>query len=133
MATRKKSTETTEPVEIQRNSKFKTKKKLILPLLKLQIGKAVYVKITDPIFTGKEITPAKGNKDTKEKPADLANVVDLETGEEMQIIVNAVVKSVLEESYPDAGYVGKAFEIIKGEPPAGKRYNTFSVNEIELP
>jgi hypothetical protein len=63
-------------------------------------------------------------------PAELANVVDLETGEECQIIVNAVLRGVLDEFYPDAGYVGKAFQIVRHAKAAGKRYNTFSVDEI---
>jgi hypothetical protein len=114
-----------------KQKQYKVKKKLILPLLKLEQHKPAYVKITEPIFKGKEITPAKGGK-TQEKPADIANIINLDTGEEMQIIVAAVVKSVLEENYPDAGYVGKGFEIVKGDKAEGKRYFQYSVNEVEI-
>jgi hypothetical protein len=58
-------------------------------------------------------------------------VTNLETGEEMQIIANEVLKSSLEDAYPDASYVGKSFEIVRKPIQKGKKYVTFTITEIE--
>jgi len=109
---------------------FKTKRKLILPLLnaKMEIGATIYVQATGPIYEGK---PQNGAKEG-DKPADLMPCTNLETGEAGEIIVPAVVKSVLEETFPDAGYVGHGFSITKGDKPKGKRYFQYEVDELEI-
>jgi len=107
-------------------------KRLIIPLLKMVKGETIEVKLMGAIYTGKP------QKDAKEgdKPADLCNVVNLDTGEEMQIIVPAVLKSNLEEQYPKQGYVDKCFAITKGEQKdskagGGRKYSEFTILEIE--
>jgi hypothetical protein len=108
---------------------IKVVKNVTLPILKQEDGKTYYIKITGPIFTGKEI---KGEgKEAKEKPADLANIINLETGEEMQIIMNTVLKSNLEEMYPENGYVDKMFATTRSAID-GKRYKNYSIQEIEI-
>lgn len=109
---------------------FKVKRKLVLPLLnaKQAIGVPLYIKADGAIYTGK---PQKGAKEG-EKPADLMPATNLETGESGEIIVSAVVKSALDEGYPDAGYVGLAFSITKGDKPKGKRYFQYTVDEVEV-
>jgi hypothetical protein len=66
-------------------------------------------------------------------PANIALVIDLTTGEEMQYIISAVLGSTLAEEYPDHSYVGKSFAVMKLPPDhgRGKRYATFSIAEIE--
>lgn len=109
--------------------KFDVVKNVTLPLLKQQDDTTVYIQITGEIFTGKEM---KGSGDKqKMEPADLMNIVDLETGEEMQMIANAVLKSTLEEEYPEAAYVGKQFAITRNSVE-GKRYKTYKVQEIRV-
>ena len=110
---------------------FKRKKNLTPPLLKFAESEARYVKITAPMYLGKEMKEKAGEK--KREPAMLADVINLETGEEAQIICSAVVVSVLNENYPNNGYVGKGFAITKKGREPGKQYNKFSVEEIELP
>jgi len=112
--------------------RFKTKRKLVMPLLKFQTNVPVYVKPTGPHFTGKGVDKKKAD-DKKREPAEICNVIDLTTGEEVQIIVAAVVQSVWEDEYPKDSYVGKGFKITKGVKAAGKQYFQYSVDEIELP
>ncbi len=109
---------------------FKVVKNVTVPLLKLVEEKAEYVQLTGAMFQGKEV---KGTGDkAKMEPAILCHCINLTTGEVAQIIVNAVVKENLKEAYPDDSYVGKSFEIIKHAKREGKRYNDFSITEIEV-
>lgn len=113
---------------------FKTKKLLTIPVLKLVVGEPRYVKVTGPMFIGKEIksrNAAVGEK--KRDPATLIDAVNLEDGSECRVICSAVVKGVFEDNYPDNGYVGKCFSLLKLERAAGKDYNGFKVVEIEDP
>lgn len=109
----------------------KTKRLLTRPILKMIEGQARHILIEAPMYVGKEMKSKAGEKN--KEPATLANVIDLETGEPAQIIVSAVVKSVLNEEYPNNGYVHKAFSITKQAKQPGKQYNPFSVAEIEVP
>lgn len=105
------------------------KKVVTLPLLKFVIDQPLYVKITEPFFLGKEL---KGSGDSaKMEPATLANCVNLETGEQCQIIVATVLKSVIEEEYENHSYVGCGFSMTKLAKTSGKRYNPYTVAEIE--
>jgi hypothetical protein len=61
----------------------------------------------------------------------ILEVTDLDTGVEGVISVNKVLKSKLEEAYPENGYVDKKFEIVKLPREAGKRYFNFDLYEIE--
>lgn len=110
-------------------SRFKKVRNVTLPLLKMVENHAVYIKSMGVMFVGKQI-------DDKKEPATLMNVVNLETGEEMQIIVPTVLKGILSEEYPDDGYVGKSFEIILHKhmdktDPSKLKYNKFTVAEVE--
>jgi hypothetical protein len=109
----------------------KRKRLLTKPLLKYSVGMAVYVLIETAAHIGKEMKPGADGK--KKEPATLCDVVDLKTGEPCQIILNAVVKSVLAEEYPNDSYVGKCFAITKQARVTGKAYDPFSVEEIENP
>jgi hypothetical protein len=114
--------------------KFKVKKHVTLPLLKIEESVPVYIRVTEPIFLAKEIEGTRARKNAEgavQQPPHLANVTNLETGEEMQIIANEVLKSSLEDAYPDASYVGKSFEIVRKPIQKGKKYVTFTITEIE--
>lgn len=110
---------------------FKVKRVVTLPLLKHVDGQVVHVQIASEIYVGKQIPAEKGSTKAAEKPADLCDVVELNTARKMQYIVSAVVKSNLETTYPDGGYVGKCFAIFKGEKREGKRYREYEIVEIE--
>jgi hypothetical protein len=56
---------------------------------------------------------------------------DLETGQDVQVIVATVLRGILTEDYPNDSYVGKGFAITQYRVP-GKDYNHFDVAELEL-
>lgn len=107
---------------------FEVVRKVTLPVLKKEDGKEIYVQFTSPIYRGKEL---KGKNSDKMEPADLAQIIDLTTGEEMTLICNAVLKGTLEEEYPNEEYVGKQFAILQSKVP-GKRYKNYTIKEIKL-
>lgn len=109
----------------------KRKKLLTRPVLKWEVGKPRFIKIETAMHIGKEMKEKAGEK--KKEPATLANVIDLSTGDLAQIIVNAVLKSVLNEEYPNDTYVGLCFSVTKQARVQGKQYDPFSIEEIEDP
>lgn len=111
--------------------KFKKKKVLTRPVLKLVENEPIYVKLVGPMHLGKEMKQKEGEK--KKDPATLIDVINLSTGEEAQIIASAVIKSVLDELYPNQSYVGLGFSMVKQARQPGKQYNPVHIEEIELP
>ena len=108
---------------------FTVKKAISLPIKQLVLEKASYITIEDKIFAGKQVeTGAKKN----DKPANLMTVTDLEVMQQAQIVVPIVLQGVLDEHFPNDGYVGLSFEIIKHAKKSGKDYHTFTVREIEI-
>lgn len=107
---------------------IKVVKKVTFAHLKLTDGVPVYITFNSEIYKGKEI--AQKGDEVDKKPADLAHVTNLQDGQEYEMIVNAVLKSTLEENYENAGYVGKSF-MVQRDKIEGKRYKGFSVTEIE--
>jgi len=108
-------------------------KRVTQMLLKLTDNTPVAVKILDAVFVGKAL---KNAREVDKKPANLVNVIDLDTGAEMQLIVASMMQSTLEDEYPNNGYVGKCFEITKlGKVlgGTGNSYNKYSIIEIEEP
>lgn len=109
----------------------KRKKLLTRPVLKYVVDVPNYVLIETASHVGKEMKPGADGK--KKEPATLCDVIDLKTGEPCQLILNAVVKSVLAEEYPSDSYVGKCFAITKQARVTGKSYDPFLIEEIENP
>lgn len=114
-------------------SRFKVKKLLTRPLLKFSEDESRFVKIETAVYIGKDMKEAVKPGEKKREPAHIADVIDLETGAEAQIIVSAVVLSVLNETYPGDTYIGKSFSITKLSRQPGKSYFPYSVAEIEDP
>jgi hypothetical protein len=107
--------------------KYEEEKVITLPLFKQQDDVPMFVRIMAPCYVGKEI---KGSGEAME-PADLFRVCNLETGEEGEIIANAVLKSSLEEHFPDASYVGLDFKIVRSKVE-GKRYKAYKIVQIKV-
>lgn len=91
-------------------------------------GHTLLVQMQGKIYTGKALDNPGPNG--KMDPAELAEVVNLETGEIGLIIINTVLGKQFEENYPNAGYVGKSFAITMKDIP-GKRYKQFTLFELE--
>lgn len=98
-------------------------KAVAVPLFKLFANQKRYFLFDGVMFLGKKI-------DDKKDAATLLPVTDLETGEQGQIIVGAVLKSLIEETYEGNSYVGKKFETCLRRR-ADKEYNTYDLYEIE--
>lgn len=118
-------------------AEFVAKRKRLLTRSVLKMTEEItrYVKIEMAMFIGKTIKEkVKEGTDKKQKePATLINVIDLVSGEPMVIVANTVLKSVLNEEYPDNAYVGKCFAITKKAKAVGKDYNPFNIEEIDDP
>jgi hypothetical protein len=110
--------------EAKNTGQFKRKKALTLPQLKQSTNDTVYIKFLSAIRIS-DVAPKEG-----EEPANVANVVDLTTGQEHIFIVPAVLKGVLETDLKGE-YEGKCFECTKLPKPNGKRYNQYEIYEID--
>jgi hypothetical protein len=112
-------------------------KRVTMPTLKLVPDMPVYVKILDKIFEGKTPKLKEGEKKEDQKQAPwLFNVVNLETGENMQLVAAAVIRSEIVDNYPKDAYVNKCFMIVKGKKKdlsGGRGYFTYEIAEIEEP
>jgi hypothetical protein len=74
-----------------------------------------------------------GDGDKKKEPMEIADVVNMMTGEIGRLIGNEVVKSELRGSYPEDSYIGKVFEIRQGASKTGRggnKYRTFKIVEM---
>lgn len=121
-----RSSTTSAPIA---GGKYERKRAVTLPVFKVEEEKSLYLHVNAAMYIGKEQKAQPGKKQME--PATIMPVTNIETGEQGQIIVNAALKSILDESYPNASYVDKKFEVIKHAKKDGKRYHTFSVFEIE--
>lgn len=111
--------------------RFTVKNQVTVPTISFKNRTALAFKCLNEIRVGKQM-PATKNKDGTEtlpKPADLMRIVELESGNTLDLILNTVLKETLEE-YGD--YVGKCFIAESTEVP-GKKYKGFNVSEIEDP
>lgn len=107
---------------------FKRVKQVTYATFKVRAEEPRFFKFLGPIHVGNASTKA-GSDGTPMKPANVALVTDMQSGEQGQIVVPAVLERILLDSYPGESYVGKCFEITKHQPAEGKRYSTFDVFE----
>jgi len=106
-------------------------KKVTMPTIKIAAGETVWVKFLDAIQTKQKQEKNEKTGLMEEKTIDIAHIVTLNDGEEGQIVVGDVLKKNLDENYPNAGYVGKGFQIEKKQVP-GKRYMNYLIDEIAV-
>ena len=108
---------------------YNLKKTLGGSLWKWQDGVEKVFTIVSPIRAGKAVSnPRSGIA----KAPDVMTVRDAEDGNEKDILVGAVLRSSLTESYPDDAYVGLSFACTQGAVKPGTRYKTMTVAEVEL-
>jgi hypothetical protein len=112
--------------------KFKVLKNVTLPTLSLKENEVAFVRFEEAIFVGKKVEPKAGDKEKAKEPPHLVNVTDLETGELKTLILNTVLKSTIDEQYPERSYIKKAFRIAKLPKKAGKDYHGFQIQEIAV-
>ena len=105
-------------------TKFEVAKHVTLPLFK--IGKEpLFCRFESKIVIGKIV-------DDKKEPPRMAQVTNMETGELGEIIVGIVLKTNLEENYPDGTYVGKIFRLEKISPEGARKYSLYNITEMKV-
>ncbi len=117
------------------SAKYKRLAAVTLPTFKMADGQPYYFKFAGKIHPG-DGANLKGKVDEKgdpKQPPDVAQVIDIETGEMGMIVLGKILVSDLRNMYDADGYVGKCFEITKLEPKPGTRAKTYSVFEIAEP
>lgn len=113
---------------------IKEVKTVTRPLLS-QVGDApIYVRIDGEIHTSEiEGRKKKGEDKPDMEPANVCNVLNLMTGEDQQIIVNAALETGLTDAYKNKGYIGKCFAIASRLRPhdgGKKQIREYMVKEI---
>lgn len=63
---------------------------------------------------------------------DVLDVVDLQDGLPKKVLASKVLVSTLSEQFPNDTYVGKSFRVTVGPKPAGKRYKSMDIRQLEL-
>jgi len=117
--------------------KFTRKKLLTRPTLSIKKeGDEIFFRIERPMYEGKPMKEKLKEGEKPKEPATLLDVINLETGEEMQLVVPAMLKSVLSEDY-EGEYTGKCFHILNrgkkdSKSGGGQRFNDLLIEEIEV-
>lgn len=101
--------------------KYKISKAITVPTISFKNRDTLSFKCLDEIRQGKAV------KD-QEKPADLVRIINLETGELLDLILNTVLKETLADY---GNYIEKCF-LATAHQVSGKKYKNFTVSEIEL-
>lgn len=106
---------------------YKRTNPVTIPMLSVKEGVPVLVKIISPMY----VSDVK--VDNKE-PATVARVWSPESGGTFILMCGAVIQKELEKAYPNDGYVGRFFEITRGESgkKAGKNWVAYTIFEVEL-
>lgn len=108
---------------------LKVERQVTRDVLRQVDGEAFAVEFEAPFVIG---IPIKG---AKMDPAHTANVINLETGECVVLIGNEVLRNELDKVYPDNGFVGKLFAIVRyqGSPKDGqdRRYKNYRILELK--
>lgn len=93
------------------------------------------IRILSHIYKGQEIK-RKRSGGTQMAPANLCEVINMETGEEMLFIANKIFQSELDRAYPNQGYVGKYFAVVgvKGAPKSdsSKSLRRYDIMEFKV-
>ncbi len=112
---------------------YKLKQILTLPSLVMKtVGEGRALRFDDAIHLSKVMGKQLADG-SFEKPADVAQVTDLDTGDVLVFLLPAVVKKNIVDAFPDNSYVGKCFYIKNmGKRKDGQRYNDFGIAEIDV-
>jgi hypothetical protein len=110
---------------------FKKTKTVTVPVLKLMPDQPVYIKVENAMEMSRQVAGAKVAGQSME-PATIMHCTNLDSDTECLLIVGTMLKSVIEESYPNQSYVGLCFEVTNHGKRGDKKYNAYSLTEIEV-
>lgn len=109
---------------------MKIKRVITVPSLVMKTqNEGRFLRFDEKIHPSK--VPGKVVDGKQEKPANVALVTDIATGEQLNFLVPAVVIANLNEEYPAGAYVGKIFAIQNVGKRENKRYTDFRIAECE--
>lgn len=100
------------------------KTRLTMPLLSIAHKDRLAIEITHEMYDAPMPALARNQEGT----VPVVPVIDLSTEEAALLIVPAVFRSVLQN---DREYVGKRYELVRGEAREGKNYREVEVWEID--
>lgn len=103
---------------------------------KWQEEKVYFFKVTGPMRVsernfGEDDDAPKGKKKAKREPPTLLPVINLETGDKLEIIASAVIKSTLERSFTGEAYIGESFRMVQHAKPPGKNYRRYTIEHLQ--
>ncbi len=109
---------------------FAKKKTVTVPVLKLMPDQPVYIRVENAM----EVSRPAGAKVPGQsmEPATIMHCTNLDSDTECLLIVGTMLKSVIEQSYPNQSYVGLSFEVVNHGKRGDKKYNAYSLCEIEV-
>jgi hypothetical protein len=110
---------------------FTKKKTVTVPILKLMPDQPVYIRAESAMELSKQVAGAKIAGQSME-PATILFCTNLDSDTECLLIVGTMLKSVIEESYPNQTYVGLCFEVTNHGRRGDRKYNAYSLTEIEV-
>lgn len=110
---------------------FSKKKVVTVPVLKLMPGVAVYIKVEQVMEVSKQVKQKEVGGKIMD-PATIMHCTNLENDEECIVIIGKALEGSLNDNYPNDSYVGKSFEILNSGKLGDKKYNTYSVTEVEI-
>lgn len=115
---------------------FNVVNRVNLPTLKHEDGETVAIRVDSQIreeVTYKEeevIIQGVKQTITKENVINVVRVTELNSNQPFEYVCNAMTADNLRSAYPENGYVGKFFAILKKGTAAGKRYKETEIVEI---
>lgn len=112
--------------QVTRQHGFKRKQKMNTSLISMSHTAYLTIRVLGTVHDAPMPSLAKNEDGT----IPVVRVCDLETGEVATLIVPAVFRSILDD---DGNYVGKCYELIRGEVVQGKNYRQIEVWEIDDP
>lgn len=113
--------------------KYKVKKHLVLPILKLNVDCPAHVQFLEPI-NAKEKQEKNSKGEIEKGEIHIAHVIDLDTGLEHHCVMGHVLLSTLYKEYPDDTYVNKFFQITKlaKRGTGAKSYHPYLLSELDV-
>jgi hypothetical protein len=107
---------------------YKIAKQVTRTVLHQHDGEPFYIQFQSSIRRS-TVEPAGDKADMA--PPNIADVLNLETGEMQILVMNTVLESELQRAYPNDDYVGRMFGVKRGKSELDKRYKVYTIIEIE--
>lgn len=135
-----KNASQTDDTEVCATPLYTRKAAVTVPTLKVLDDNTIYIHVRGPFeqkigqdkVTVKDAITGQERIEYVEKTLEILPITNLNTGEMMQLVGNAVlVKELMSYKGGNQAYVGLAFEITKRKAKEGKRAKLFEIYEIE--